>query len=240
MNSKKVPVERHTRTKSEKEYINAIIQNLSLKRLTDQEIVDFLYNEKQIEIARSTVTNSRNRIERQAAKWYLELRGSTSKYIAAYKQRIDSLFSYQKKLHEIINSTNKDEVKIRAISELHSIEMDIFNLWKQLPNLNVSSTANVLERQSEAGEGEGVQIDDQGYEKTQIPPVDYPQERERFDRWTLESKPMSSKYVMEMKSKYGISDTAATSYLQQCHDCKRWFESENHRTNHMCIEREKS
>ena len=33
---------------------------------------------------------------------------------------------------------------IKAISELHSIEMDIFNLWKQLPNLNVSSTARYL------------------------------------------------------------------------------------------------
>jgi hypothetical protein len=95
----------------------------------------------------------------------------------------------------------------------------------------------VPEQQSAARERE--QREDQGYEKTQIPPVDYPQERERFDRWTLESRPMSSKYIMEMKSKYGISDAAA-SYLQQCHDCKRWFESENHRANHMCIEREKS
>ena len=60
-------MKRHTRTKSEQEYVNAMIQNLSLQRLTDQEIVDYLHNEKQIEIARSTVTNTRNRVERRAA-----------------------------------------------------------------------------------------------------------------------------------------------------------------------------
>jgi len=117
----------------------AIIQNLSLKRLTDQEIAEYLHNEKQIEIARSTVTNTRNRVEKQAAKWYLDLKQSSDKFIAAYKQRIDSLFSYQKKLHEIIAATKKDEVKIRAISELHSIEMDIFGLWKQLPQLDTDN-----------------------------------------------------------------------------------------------------
>jgi hypothetical protein len=52
-------------------------------------------------------------------------------------QRLDSLLSYQKKLHDIIAATNKDEVKIRAISELSTIEMNIFSLWKQLPNLDI-------------------------------------------------------------------------------------------------------
>jgi len=36
-------------------------------------------------------------------------------------ERIDSLFSYQKKLHEIINVTEKPEVQIRAISKLHPL-----------------------------------------------------------------------------------------------------------------------
>jgi hypothetical protein len=129
----------HSRSsKAKKEYVKAIIQSLSLQRLTDQEITDYLHNEKRIDVARSTISGIRIRMEKQAARWYIELRQSTRKYIAAYKQRIDSLLSYQKKLHEIIGSSKKDEVKIRAISELHYIEMDIFNLWKQLPNLEIT------------------------------------------------------------------------------------------------------
>ena len=48
--------------------------------------------------------------------------------------------------------------------------------------------------------------EERGYESTQIPPVDEIDERNRFDRWSIESKPMSSQYVIEMKSKYGIRD----------------------------------
>ena len=68
-----------------------------------QEIVDYLRDEKQIEIARSTVNSIKNQIEKQAEKWYIALRQSRYKYVASYKERIDSLFSYQKKLNQIID-----------------------------------------------------------------------------------------------------------------------------------------
>ena len=90
--------------KSEKQYVRGIIHNLSLQHWSDQQIMDFLNNEKQIMISRSRVTQIRRSTEKQAEKWYFELRESRYKYVAMFKQRIDSLFSYQKKLHEIINS----------------------------------------------------------------------------------------------------------------------------------------
>jgi DNA-directed RNA polymerase specialized sigma54-like protein len=75
-------MERNTRSKSKQEYVKALIQGLSLQRLTDQEIVDYLHNEKGIEIARTTVNATKNRIEPSAEKWYVELRQSSYKYIA--------------------------------------------------------------------------------------------------------------------------------------------------------------
>ena len=152
-------MERSKRTKAEQEYVKALIQGLSLQRMTDAEIADHLHNEKGIEIARTTVNATKNRIERSAEKWYIELRQSRYKYIATYKQRIDSLLSYQKKLHDIISNTKKDEVKIRAISELHSIEMDLFNLWKQLPELDIVDQ----ERESNSNSNPN----------HNVPPVDY-------------------------------------------------------------------
>ena len=109
--------------KSQKQYVRGIIHNLSLQRWTSQEIADFLH-EKNIMIARRTVSQIRNATEKSAEKWYIELRQSRYKYIANFKERIDSLLSYQKQLHEIITSSKKDEVKIRAISELTTIEMN--------------------------------------------------------------------------------------------------------------------
>ena len=56
---------------------------------------------------------------------------------------MDSLFSYQKKLHEIKDRLEAyPEIAIRAISELHRIEISVFNLFKQLPNLGLEQDAN--------------------------------------------------------------------------------------------------
>src|SRR6476619_6012718 len=134
--------------KLEKQYVRGIIHNLSLQHWSDYQIMDFLNNEKQIMISRSRVTQIRRGTEKQAEKWYFELRESRYRYVAMFKERIDSLLSYQKKLHEIIASTSTDaegeheprpEVKIKAISELHAIEVTLFQMWKQLPNLYVNN-----------------------------------------------------------------------------------------------------
>ena len=146
---KKVTSKRATFTKPEREYVKGMVHNLSFQRLTDQEIVQWLHDEKEIDIDRSTVSKIRNQVESKAEKWYIELKKSTYKFVAIYKERIDSLFSYQKKLHEIIDATNKPEVKLRAISELHSIEMSIFNLWKQLPDLQIEETHKQLKEKTE-------------------------------------------------------------------------------------------
>ena len=136
-------------TREYRQYVRGIIQNLSLQRWQDQEIADYLNKEKGITLSRSAVTHIRIRMERQAERWYFELRESRYKYVAMFKDRIDSLLSYQKKLHEIIASTSIDiegehqprpEVKIKAITELHAIEVTLFQMWKQLPNLYVNNS----------------------------------------------------------------------------------------------------
>jgi hypothetical protein len=134
-------MEHKKQSKSQKQYLRGIIHNLSLQRWTDQEIVGYLNHGKKIDIARSTVNGIKNKIEKEA-EWYIELRNSRYKYIATYKERLDSLLSYQKKLNDIISASKKPEVQIRAISELHSIEISIFNLWKQLPDLTIVDDAD--------------------------------------------------------------------------------------------------
>ncbi len=106
---------------------------------------------------RSTVTGIKNKIEKEAERWYIELRNSRYKYIATYKERLDSLFSYQRKLNDIISTARKPETQIRAISELHSIEKSIFSLWKQLPNLNIEDSKN--DNNNMGGELEGKDVE---------------------------------------------------------------------------------
>jgi hypothetical protein len=124
---------------TEKEYLKGNVHNLSLQRLTDQEIVNYLnsgYSD-----TRTTVNGIKNRIEKEAEKWYVQLRQSRYKYIANYKERLDALFTYQKKLNEIVEKRSEAdlEIAIRAITEIHRIEISILNLWKQLPQMDLEN-----------------------------------------------------------------------------------------------------
>lgn len=143
MSVKSVRINHKKLSKSEKQYIRGMVHNLSLQRMTDQEIVDYLHNEKKIDIARTTVNTIKNQTEKQAEKWYIELKQSRYKYIAVYKERLDSLMSYQRRLNEIIEFYAHEHLHpdtvIKAIAELHRIELSILILFKQLPNLGIGT-----------------------------------------------------------------------------------------------------
>jgi hypothetical protein len=156
-----VTIKRHNFTKSERECVKGIIHNLSLQRLSDGEIVQWLHDEKQTDIHTSTVSKMKTQIDRTAEKWYTQLRNSTYRYIANYKERLDSLLSYQKILHGIIATTKKDEVKIRAISELTTIEMNIFSLWKQLPDLNIVDKVKQEQEEQEERDRVPLMVDEE-------------------------------------------------------------------------------
>jgi hypothetical protein len=51
-------------------------------------------------------------------------------------------------LQEIVATTKKEETKIRALSTRASIEMDILNIWKQLPELDIVDKSKGQERRT--------------------------------------------------------------------------------------------
>jgi hypothetical protein len=114
--------------------VKGIVHNYSLQRWTDQDIVNFLWEEKKIRIGRSTVTRIKNQVEEQAGNWYLELRESSYRTIAFYKERLDSLLSYQKKLNDIMDTSEAPEIGIRTIAELHRIEMSLHTIFQEFPH----------------------------------------------------------------------------------------------------------
>jgi len=52
---KNVTTERTTFTKAEREYVKGLVRDLSFQRLTDREIVQWLYDQKKIDLDRSTI-----------------------------------------------------------------------------------------------------------------------------------------------------------------------------------------
>jgi DNA-directed RNA polymerase specialized sigma54-like protein len=77
-----------TTNRQKNKSVRAVIHNLSLQRFSDTEMVGYL-SDKGIVLARTTVNGIKKQIEREAEKWYIELRQSRYKYIATYKERIE-------------------------------------------------------------------------------------------------------------------------------------------------------
>jgi hypothetical protein len=230
--SKNASAERHKWTKAEREYVKGIIHNYSFQRWTAQEIVQWLHDEKKIDIGRSTVNRIKNQMDRDAEKWYIELKQSTFKYIAVYKERIDSLFSYQKKLHEIISATKKPEVQIRAISELHSIEMSIFSLWKQLPDLQMDDS------RGNRNEYEYDNVGRNGLPRaiSYGPEEDERQDRAEFFGWKHGDSPLDSRFRAMMEQKYGLEyEPWDKETWVDCSGCKRWFKNPELLRTHAAI-----
>jgi len=65
MNHKSVTSKCASFTKAEREYVKGIVHNLSFKRLSYREIVDWLKQEKQIDLDRSTVAKLSNKAEKE-------------------------------------------------------------------------------------------------------------------------------------------------------------------------------
>jgi hypothetical protein len=123
-------------TKAESNFLQGIVHGLTLDRFSDSEIVQYLKDQHNIIIERSTVYKIRKRIEKEGKTWYEQLRQSDYKYIYTYKERIDSLNRYQRKLNEIMNKeSSSDLLKIQAIKELHKIEITLAKLYGNLPDI---------------------------------------------------------------------------------------------------------
>ncbi|MGI9012269.1 MAG: hypothetical protein ACR2F1_13935 [Nitrososphaeraceae archaeon] len=153
-------------TKAESNFLQGIVHGLTLDRFSDSEIVQYLKDHHNISIERSTVHKIRKRIEKEGKTWYEQLRQSDYKYIYTYKERIDSLNRYQRKLNEIINKEeSSDFIRIQAIKELHKIEITMAKLYGNLSNgflsinnnndfsiLDSSTTAELATNAEESGE----------------------------------------------------------------------------------------
>ncbi len=109
--------------KTERQYIKGIVQNLSLKGLPIRTLLIISENKRRIDISKQMVNKVKNDAEHEAEGWYIELKESRHKLIAFYKDRLDSLLSYQKRLNDIMANDESETVtktinQIRAIAEL--------------------------------------------------------------------------------------------------------------------------
>jgi len=111
-------------TIAERRLIQDIVSTLTIKRIPDAEIIKQVYNQTNKTVTRQTLSNLRQSLKKESARWYQELKQGEYQYLHEFKERINEIMDLQKKTHEIIdNNENNPAIQLNAIPELHKLNI---------------------------------------------------------------------------------------------------------------------
>jgi hypothetical protein len=123
-------------TNEERTLVKSIVANLTIKRISDNEIFKEVFNQTNKTISRSGLYNVRQQIKRDSYKWYQTLRQGEYEYIHEFKERINEIMWLQKKHNEIIkNNPNKPEIQQTSLAELHKLNITLSNYFDVAPRI---------------------------------------------------------------------------------------------------------
>lgn len=133
-------------TSKERQSIDCIVANLSIKRISDAEIIVEIKKNIGKEITRQTVYNVRQRIKKDSYQWYQKLREGRYEYIHEFKERINEIIWLQQKHHEIIEkNSNNPQIQQASLAELHKLNLTLSNYFDVAPdiidNTSISTTS---------------------------------------------------------------------------------------------------
>ena len=117
-------------TNGERHLVKSLIATLTIKRMSDKEIIESIFNQTNKTITRKAIYELRQSIKKDSYDWYNTLRQDQYAYIHEYKERIDEILSLQKKHHEIISSDKEPtQVKQTSLAELHRLSITLSNFY---------------------------------------------------------------------------------------------------------------
>jgi hypothetical protein len=123
-------------TNAERITVKSIVATLSLKRLSDNEIIKEIYEQTNKTIKRRALYDLRQSIKRESFKWYKTMREGEYEYIHEFKERINEILFLQKKHHQIINSNEQNpQVQQTSLAELHRLSITLSNLFDVAPTI---------------------------------------------------------------------------------------------------------
>jgi hypothetical protein len=130
-------------TSIEKQEIENIVANLTIKTIPDQLIIKHIFNQTGKTISRRSLVNVRQRLKRESFKWYSQLRKDNYEFIHEFRQRIKEINDLQEKHYLIVNSEKEPTyIKQTSLSELHKLTITLSNLYDIAPYI-VSNLGNI-------------------------------------------------------------------------------------------------
>jgi hypothetical protein len=121
-------------TALERNLIKSIVATLSIKRIPDSEIIKEVFNQTKKLISPKSLYNIKQRIKKESAKWYCQLRQGEYEYIHEFKERINEIVDLQKRHYKIIeDNANNPSIQEVSLAALHKLNVTLSNYFDVAP-----------------------------------------------------------------------------------------------------------
>lgn len=126
-------------TAKERIEIQNVVANLTIMRIHDDLIMQQIKNTTGKTITRMTLYNIRQRIKKESAKWYSQLRESQYSYIHEFKERINEIVDLQKRHYKIIeDNASNPGIQQTSLAALHKLNVTLSNYYDIVPYLTAT------------------------------------------------------------------------------------------------------
>jgi hypothetical protein len=123
-------------TSGERTLIKNIVANLSIKKISNHEIIKEIYQKTDKTVTRKQIYNVRQRIKKDSYQWFKTLQEGQYEYIHEFKERIEEILWLQMKHHNIIDKNqNSPQVQQTSLAELHRLNVTLSNYFDVAPGI---------------------------------------------------------------------------------------------------------
>ena len=110
----------------ERELVRSIVANLTIKRISDSDIIKVIFARTNKTITDRYLRTIRQQIKRESYQWYKTMREGEYEYIHEFKERINEIIDLQKKHHEIIiRNEHNPQIQQTSLAELHRLTITL-------------------------------------------------------------------------------------------------------------------
>ena len=123
-------------TIEERSLVKSLVATLTLKRMSDNEIIEEIEKITNERISRTSLYKIKLQIKRDSYQWFKMMREGQYEYIDEFKERIDEILSLQKMHHEIMNKNeNNPQIQQTSLAELHRLNITLSNYFDLAPSI---------------------------------------------------------------------------------------------------------
>jgi hypothetical protein len=117
-------------TKNERILVKNLVATLSLRRLSDNEIIKDIENQTGEIITRQALYKIKLQIKKDSYHWYTNLQKNQYGYLHEFRERINEVLWLQQKHNEMIEKNEHNpSVQQVSLAELHRLNITLSNYF---------------------------------------------------------------------------------------------------------------